>query len=1027
MSLWKTPAHRRMTKYHAFGTCRSRKKGGRTLANVKWHKKIGAILLAGFLSGTILPLPAAAEPASGTEPGTAAAPAAEESADTGGSLYYEEQDTYSDYYDTYADAAHPDAEFVLNGADYTQADCDTFEVGSYTGTEDNSVRDNVLIWDSAEGAFTYTVEVPETGLYSIEATYCPIVSNTSEISLSLAVDGEVPYDTASRMTLNKVYRNMEDIKTDSAGNQVRPAQVQTEMWRTGWIGDSDGLFNEPLQFYLEKGTHEITLSSSKAYFALDTLRFAQPEEVSDYDTYAAGVDAAVSKDATPSGVVRIEGEDAVYKSDSVLYPTYDNSTSAISPSDPKHMLYNTIGSGNWDKALQTITWKVAANTLPGDGWYQLGIKARQEEMRGFYSNRRISIDGSVPSEEFDQVKFYYDTDFRMTAVENADGEAVYVYLTAGEDHTITMEVIPGEIGDSMRQLDAIVLDLNTYYRKIVMITGPEPDKYTDYYVHEKIPELVGEFRRISGELEEIQGHIESLANSKGTEASSLEQMRIILEKCADEPLKIPNYLSQIKDDITSLSSWMRDYRDQPLEVDYLELASPDEDFPSVKAGFWKSLSYSFQRFTASWDEDYSSLSATTGDDAIEVWVSLGRDQAQAVKDLVESEFQQQYDIPVSVNLVVGGVVEATLADKGPDVALFLGGEFPVNLAARGLLADVSAMDGYEEITQQYQRTAMVPYQYEGGTYGLPLTRSWAMMFYRKDVLSELGFTSAPETWEDLIDMLPALQRNYMSAGLVLPAVAADANQATISAATESGLTFASLLLQRGQNYYNDAQTETTFHTNAAIDSFEMWTDFYTKYDFDQQYDAFSRFRTGEYPIVVSDYCTFFNQLSVAAPEISGLWGFAAIPGTEQEDGSISHAVNSNNTGAVIFNKVSEKQNGLENAWTFLKWFCSAEVQVEYGTQIEGLLGQMGRYATASTEVLTQLAWSSSEADTILTSMDELEEIPIIPASYSVTRNIMNAFREVVNNNKNPRDTLMSYNRDINEEIARKRKNLGLDS
>ena len=101
--------------------------------------------------------------------------------------------------------------------------------------------------------------------------------------------------------------------------------------------------------------------------------------------------------------------------------------------------------------------------------------------------------------------------------------------------------------------------------------------------------------------------------------------------------------------------------------------------------------------------------------------------------------------------------------------------------------------------------------------------------------------------------------------------------------------------------------------------------------------------------------------------------------------------------------------------------------MEYGTQIEGLLGQMGRYATASTEVLTQLAWSSEEADTILTSMDELEEIPIIPASYSVTRNIMNAFREVVNNNENPRDTLMSYNRDINEEITRKRKNLGLDS
>ena len=1000
-----------------------RKKGGTALANYKWHKRAAAAVLACLMTAAALPATAAFAAKTDTVQTTAAS-AEKAVSDTGGDLTYEEQETYSDYYDQYAEQSRPAAEITVSGADFQKADCESYEAGSYTDKNGES-RNNALIWNNAEGSFSYQLNVPETGIYSVQMTYCPIVSNTSEISVSLAIDGEVPYDTASRLKLNKVYQNKTEIKTDDVGNQVRPAQEQIELWQTTWLGDSDGLFNEPVFFYLEKGTHEITLSSEKAYFALETIRFAQPEEVSDYDTYVSSVNASVSKESTPSGVVRIEGENAVLKSDSVLYPTYDNSSSSISPSDPKHMLYNS--SGNWEKALQTITWQVDAGTLAGDGWYKLGIKARQEEMRGFYSNRRIYIDGKVPSEEFDQVKFYYDTDFRMTTVQNDDGEDVYVYLTAGEDHTITMEVIPGEIGDSMRQLDAIVLDLNTYYRKIVMITGPEPDKYTDYYVHEKIPELVDEFQRISDELKAIQGHIESLANSKGSEAASLEQMTVILDKCISEPLQIPNYLSQIKDYITSLSSWMRDYRDQPLEVDYLELASPDADFPSAKAGFWSAISYSFQRFTASWDEDYSSLSSTTGDDAIEVWVSLGRDQAQVVKDLVESEFQQQYNVPISINLVVGGVVEATLADKGPDVALFLGGEFPVNLAARGLLADVSRMDGYDEMTRLYQDTAMVPYQYEGGTYGLPLTRSWAMMFYRKDVLSELGFTQAPQTWEELIDMLPALQRSYMSAGLVLPAVAADANQATISAATESGLTFASLLLQRGQNYYNSAQTKTTFDTNAAIDAFEMWTDFYTKYDFDQQYDAFSRFRTGEYPVVVSDYCTFFNQLAVAAPEIDGLWGFAPIPGTLQEDGTISHAVNSNNTGAVIFNKVDKKTNGMDNAWTFLKWFCSTEVQVEYGTQIEGLLGQMGRYATANTEALTQLAWSTDEANTILGAMDELEEIPIIPASYSVTRNVMNAFRDVVNNNENPRDTLMSYNRDINEEITRKRENLGLDS
>lgn len=991
------------------------------------QKRVLAALLSCVLAGTSLPLTAwqaGAQNAETARTETAVSDAAEiVSGDMAGDLAYEQQLTYSNYYDTYASEAHPDAEILMKGSDFVEADCDTYSVGVYAGAESTVDHGDSLIWNSASGSFTYRMIVPETGLYSLEMTYCPIISNTSEITLSLAIDGEVPYDTASRLTLNKVYQNEQEIRTDSAGNQVRPSQVQVELWQTCWVGDSDGLFNEPLQFYLEAGTHEITFSSEKAYLALEYFRFAQPDEVPTHETYVASVEAAVTPEQTPSGVVRIEGENAVQKSDSVLYPTYDNSNCAVSPSDPKHMVYNTIGSGNWDKALQTITWQVDAGTLPGDGWYKLGIKARQEEMRGFYSNRRIYVDGEVLCEELDQVKFYYDTDFQMTTVEDADGEATYIYLTANETHTITMEAIPGEIGESMRQLDAIVLDLNTYYRKIVMITGPEPDQYTDYYVHEKIPELVGEFERLSAELKEIQGHIESLANSTGTEAASLEQMTVILDKCTSDPLKIPNYLSQIKDYITSLSAWMRDYRDQPLEVDYLELASPDQAFPDIEAGFWASLSYSFQRFTASWNESYSSLSGTTGEDAIEVWVQLGRDQAQVVKDLVESEFVPEYEIPISVNLVVGGVVEATLADKGPDIALFLGGEFPVNLAARGLLVDLSQMEGYDEMTQLYQETAMVPYQYEGGTYGMPLTRSWAMMFYRKDVLSELGFTSAPQTWEELIDMLPALQRNYMSAGLVLPAVAADANQATISAATESGLTFAALLLQRGQNYYNDAQTETTFNENAAIDAFEMWTDFYTKYDFEQQYDAFSRFRTGEYPIVVSDYCTFFNQLAVAAPEIQGLWDFAPIPGTLGEDGTISHAVNSNNTGAVIFNKVEN----VEDAWTFLKWFCSTEVQVDYGTQIEGLMGQMGRYATANTEALTQLAWSAGEANTILTAMDELEEIPIIPASYSVTRNIMNAFREVVNNNENPRDTLMSYNRDINEEITRKRENLGLDT
>ena len=88
---------------------------------------------------------------------------------------------------------------------------------------------------------------------------------------------------------------------------------------------------------------------------------------------------------------------------------------------------------------------------------------------------------------------------------------------------------------------------------------------------------------------------------------------------------------------------------------------------------------------------------------------------------------------------------------------------------------------------------------------------------------------------------------------------------------------------------------------------------------------------------------------------------------------------------------------------------------------------MGRFDTANTEALKQLSWSHSEYDRLAAQQAELVEIPIIPSSYAVTRNIMNAFRETINEGENPRDTLIWYNRDINDEITRKRKNLGLST
>lgn len=935
--------------------------------------------------------------------------------DAAPTITYVKQKTYSDYYDEIADKERPRDEIFLN---YVSCSDDAqVEIGSYEG------KDDVVIWSNEEGQIDYTVDVEKAGAYNFEVCYYPITGGNTTSEVSVLLDGESPYDTATRVNFPRVWKSAYPITPNERDNETRPPQIEDPDWVTTPFKDADGLFNEPLYFYLDEGTHTISLSSEKASVAIAYVKLYQYEPAT---AYTKPTDAELSVNAGVEGI-KIQGENYIHTNSQTIFPTYDRGTYLTEDhtgnmSHPVKERYNTVGDGTWDSAGQMVTWEM---DVPADGYYKIGIKGRQDVMRGLYSNRRLYIDGEVPSEPFEQIKFNYSTDWLMVTPTDSTGETAYVYLTAGK-HTLTLEAIPGEIGESMRRLDDIVYEANQYYRKILMITGPNPDKYTDYYVHKEIPELLEVCIRLSAELRTEQEVIESLSNQTGSEATALARLADVFDRCVEKPNKIPTYISNssIKDNITSVSSWMREYRDQPLEVDYIEVLPAFDDrgsetkFTNVKENFFKALAFGAKGFIGSFFEDYTVLSDSTSD-SIVVWVGLGRDQTTVVKQLTESEFTPNYGIDVSINLVQGTIMEAVLAGKGPDVAMFVGGEFPVNLAIRDLLVPLNDMDGYDEVVSRFQEKAMVHYTYDGKAYGIPISRTFPMMFYRKDMLSEIGITEPPETWDDLIDMLPALQRNYMQPGLILPA---NVNGNAVAPSTEVGHSFALLMLQSGTNYYNDEQTATNFDSVAAVNAFDTWTKFYTTYNFDQTYDAFSRFRTGEAPIVIQNYATFYNQLNVAAPEIKGAWDFCPVPGTRREDGTVSHAANSSGSGFIVLKDCKN----VEGAWEYIKWFTSTDTMVTYGQNVEGVMGPLGRFESANVEALQRLNWSKSDLAKINAQLDELDEIPIIPSSYVVTRGIMNAFRAVVNDSDNARETLRWYNKDINAEITRKRKNLGLD-
>lgn len=981
---------------------------------------------------------------------------------------------YSSYYNEHKDAAYPDKEITIYAADYksgtnngnefvNQDDTDdkvgnasvigttleTLNTSSSGGFKDlksflsentDLKTDNFssIKWKSDKLTLTYEFEVEETGNYNLEFIYYPIGGSETKntvLDIGLKIDGEYPFTATQDLTLDRYWKDDGEISRDSKDNDIRPGQKTYDCWISYPIKDKEGLYNDPYFFYLEKGKHTLTIEGIRTYGVFHSFTFKNYDELVSYDSIKPTEDqinntpALTTQNELGTNTVFLQAETALYKTASTLYATYDRTTYMTSPNHPTKQRYNTIGQATWNKATQAITYSFK---VENDGYYRFNFKARQNQMRGFFSNRRIYIDGKVPCKELDDVQFVYSPDWYNVTPKDAEGNDIYVYLEGGVEHKITLEAIPGSIGASMQRLDDLVLELNQYYRRILMITGPDPDEFKDYFVEKKIPSILEEFQRIVDALRAEKASIEELTK-KGSEAAALETMAIYLERCIEKPEDIPIMASSIKDSISSVSAWMRDYRDQPLELDYLEIGTCHEEFASPNGNFFSEFAFGFNSFIGSFFEDYTNLSDSNAT-SLDVWVSLARDQATVVKNLVDNKFNSNPEYngtQASINLVVGSVLEATLAGKGPEIALFIGGDFPIQLAARGLLVDLTQFKDYESVTKRFADDAMTLYEYNNGTnvgvYGLPVSQNFPMLFYRTDVLEELGFENPPETWDDLTDMLPTLQRKYLDVGLILP-------QNISSNTFDSGNTFIMLMLQTGQDIYNEdlystdynsVKTSdiknlnlTNFMTQDSIRVFERWTDFYTVFSFDQTFDAFSRFRTGEMPLVVQPY-TFYNQLSVAAPEIKGLWDFTLVPGTKQADGTINHAANSAGSGAVIFNKVSNQSA----AWEFVKWFTSTEIQTDYGKQIEALMGPMGRFDTANVEALEQLPWSTAEYEKISAQQSYLKEVPIIPASYAVTRHVNNAFRMVVNDAGNPRYTLMSYNDQIKSEIVRKYQEL----
>jgi hypothetical protein len=212
-----------------------------------------------------------------------------------------------------------------------------------------------------------------------------------------------------------------------------------------------------------------------------------------------------------------------------------------------------------------------------------------------------------------------------------------------------------------------------------------------------------------------------------------------------------------------------------------------------------------------------------------------------------------------------------------------------------------------------------------------------------------------------------------------------------------------------------------YDSTTALEAFETLCGFYKNYSLDYQYDFANRFRTGEMPLGIAQYTTY-NQLSVFASELSGLWGFTTMPGTIREDGSINYDTMLTVTSCMML-KDTDKA---ENAWKFMAWYTGADFQIEYSNEVVATMGPAEKHNTANVEALSELPWSAEEYEALNDQMHNLSSVTRYPGTYILSRYVNFAFLDVYNNNADAATSLLSHVNTINKEINRKRTEFGLE-
>lgn len=929
------------------------------------------------------------------------------------SLYERFGAAYFDVHRQWVEAGAAPAEraFRVAAADYAAAsDESVLSVQEYDGAA------RALVWrNNRENWVEFEVEVPETGLYEMVVRYRAYSDGRhSNRPMTLAVmwDGEFPFREARSIRFPRLFRDDLPLRTDRFGDHIRPQSIEIERWETLALTDSDDSYNGPLQWYLTEGVHTLRLQGHQP-IALDTIEFRPPQTAASYAERMGG-----ETPAPWSGeAVVIEAEQMLEKNE-VSVQILSDQDAWMSPRANGNTIYNAVGGNRWNDGGERISWSF---TVPESGWYNIAFRLLNNLQSNVTSFRKIMIDGEVPYQELLAFPVPYANQWQKVVLADDDGNPYAVWLDAGE-HTLSMSATYAPHKELQVLLEKTLQELAGVARDLQMLTNGEDDPNRTWDIASNFPEIPQALAGTRGKLERMAELWLAVNKRQDNNYQSLRTAISDVDHLVAEPNELPNRKNSLSMLQAKVGSVTEQLKSQPLALDQIVIVPHGSEFPRMTANVFEKLWNSVLNFARSFEKK-DRLSENDAD-VLNVWMNYGRDYVNLLQELADQYFTPQTGIPVKIDLLPREelLVLANATNKVPDVAIGIGEGKPSEFAFRNSAVDLSALEGFDELVSHFAPGAMLPYYYDGGYYAIPETVQLKMLFYRKDILEQLGL-GVPDTWDDVYAMLPTLQQNgynfYVPNGEILMFV-----------------------YQNGADFYADDGLKTGLDSPEGFAAFKQFSELFSLYGVDRQISSFyQHFRDGDIPIGIADLNTYLQML-VAAPELTGWWDIAPVPGIVGASGEVERwsggninmlsqglggfgaAATTSGAGGQTSAMIMKQSQNPDWGWEFLRWWMSSETQLLFGSELEGFYGVEFRWSTANVEAFAELPWTPGERDALLEQWRWYKSMVNVPGSYFIPRELNNAWNRSVIDGMNYRRSLEIAVMNINRELMRKQTEFG---